>query len=333
MESLAYLNLAIAHDNPPIGESLRFNPSPLSLNKLSFLCKSSLYLVTFSLIVGTTNPAWAILQEGDRGEEVVVLQQHLKKLGYLQATPTGYFGPMTENALIQFQRSQQLTPDGIYGSQTQQALVSQINQQTNHSASPNAILRRGDRGESVRLLQEQLGIAGFFTGNATGFYGPQTESAVMRFQAARELTVDGIAGTQTRRALPAVGGETATPIASTSTSNPNFLTVGSRGQAVAELQKRLKALGYFEGPITGYFGEQTQNAVIRFQQEQELRPDGIVGVNTLDALAETVPKESVRTIQQRLQSLGYYNGSIDGIWGQGTQQALEAAQRANNIGL
>src|SRR5690348_13117176 len=49
----------------------------------------------------------------------------------------------------------------------------------------------------VRVLQRRLARAGCAPGPIDGLYGPRTEQAVIRFQAARGLLVDGIAGPQT----------------------------------------------------------------------------------------------------------------------------------------
>jgi hypothetical protein len=61
--------------------------------------------------------------------------------------------------------------------------------------SAPVVLKRGDRGKSVRKLQGALGIA------ADGVFGPQTERAVKRFQKSKGLTVDGVVGPNTRDAL------------------------------------------------------------------------------------------------------------------------------------
>jgi len=59
---------------------------------------------------------------------------------------------------------------------------------------------------------------------------------------------------------------------------------GSRGEDVLHLQTRLQALGYDPGKSDGIFGEKTEAAVIRFQQDKGLKPDGIVGAKTWNAI-------------------------------------------------
>lgn len=53
------------------------------------------------------------------------------------------------------------------------------------------ILRRGDSGVAVKQLQEKLNV------EADGYFGPDTEAAVTRFQQARGLVADGIVGSYT----------------------------------------------------------------------------------------------------------------------------------------
>lgn len=58
-----------------------------------------------------------------------------------------------------------------------------------------AMLRKGDRGNSVRELQTRLGIA------ADGAFGPATHAAVIAFQSAHGLVADGLVGPKTWEAL------------------------------------------------------------------------------------------------------------------------------------
>lgn len=60
--------------------------------------------------------------------------------------------------------------------------------------------------------------------------------------------------------------------------------LGSRGQEVRNIQSRLKEWGYYKGSIDGVYGQQTKNAVIKFQKKNGLKADGIAGNATLSAI-------------------------------------------------
>ncbi|MEG4212309.1 peptidoglycan-binding protein [Microcoleus sp. S13_B4] len=67
--------------------------------------------------------------------------------------------------------------------------------------------------------------------------------------------------------------------------NPSLaIKKGDSGSEVAELQKTLQNAGYFRGRATGFYGSLTQAAVKKFQAENNLKVDGIVGPKTLSAL-------------------------------------------------
>ncbi|WP_414564432.1 MULTISPECIES: peptidoglycan-binding protein [unclassified Anabaena] len=210
----------------------------------------------------------------------------------------------------------------------------------NKRRHPN-LLVRGDEGEEVRALQQQLQVAGFYFGNATGVFGPITEEAVRRFQAAYNLGVDGVVGPATVGKLPpvGVGGEAPTIAARpTATTNRDNLTIGDRGEAVRLLQEHLISAGYLHGTPNGYFGSYTADAVRRFQAANYLAASGIAGPTTRAKLYEvinTAPKSdfSVLEIQRRLQEKGFYKGNLNGVMADDTRRAIQQAQEFYGISL
>ncbi len=64
-------------------------------------------------------------------------------------------------------------------------------------------------------------------------------------------------------------------------AQPALSKYGSSGQEVRQIQTKLKAAGYYTGAVDGIFGAATRAAVIAFQKDCGLTPDGIAGPKTL----------------------------------------------------
>ncbi len=64
------------------------------------------------------------------------------------------------------------------------------------------VLRRGDEGADVAILQRKLKNMNYYNYNIDGLYGRNTETAVKKFQEAKQIKVDGIAGPETFSHLP-----------------------------------------------------------------------------------------------------------------------------------
>lgn len=118
-------------------------------------------------------------------------------------------------------------------------------------------------------------------------------------------------------------------------------TVQTAPQTSAEVrgtQQRLTALGFYDGPIDGVWGQDTRAAVERYQQSRGLAMTGRIDEPTRAALRAPPPRPvtlsdatDVRTVQNRLRQLNYYNGPADGVWGTSTQAAMENFQRSRGL--
>jgi peptidoglycan hydrolase-like protein with peptidoglycan-binding domain len=99
----------------------------------------------------------------------------------------------------------------------------------------------------------------------------------------------------------------------TATNAQAAITQGASGLLVTGLQERLKTLGYLAESPSGYFGDKTREAVVKFQRDRKLTVDGVVGDQTEKALrSQPLNKDTVRQLQQELKSKGVYQGAIDG---------------------
>lgn len=218
--------------------------------------------VTMLLMITPTALAadYSTLRYGDQSEDVTTLQQELNSKGYLNVSPTGYYGWMTEAAVFGFQKDNGLSQDGIAGQNTQSKLFGM-------AATSSALLKLGSTGSNVTSLQGKLHTLGYLDyKGATGYFGELTKTAVVRFQKNNGLSADGIAGTATIAKLYSSSAKSLT------------LRVGSSGEAVSALQQRLATLGFFTyGQATGYYGSVTKSAVVSFQSACGLAADGIAG--------------------------------------------------------
>lgn len=194
-----------------------------------------------------------ILQVGSQGYEVTELQALLKLLGYYDGAVDGLYQDSTAIAVANFQRAAGLQADGIVGQNTWD-----------------------------RLLPPVLSIASPANPTTAADLSPTPTAA-----AAPVSTPIPTAATPTPAATPA---PTPTPAAEAATANPTpsvdlpVLRLGMRGSAVARLQERLRATGFFNGAIDGIFGAQTEMAVKAAQRSFRLDPDGVVGPATWAAL-------------------------------------------------
>jgi N-acetylmuramoyl-L-alanine amidase len=147
-------------------------------------------------------------------------------------------------------------------------------------------LRRGDTGPLVSALCDVLRRAtgadaspdGAARTGADAVFDEELERRVRAFQQERGLLADGVVGRQTAIVLDAARWRLGDRILLFTPGHP------MRGDDVAALQERLVVLGVHVGPVDGVFGPVTEASLRELQRGLGLRPDGICGPATLDAL-------------------------------------------------
>jgi peptidoglycan hydrolase-like protein with peptidoglycan-binding domain/DNA invertase Pin-like site-specific DNA recombinase len=130
----------------------------------------------------------------------------------------------------------------------------------------------------VRALQRLLARQGWRPGPVDGLFGPLTEAAVVRFQAAAGLAADGVVGPHTGRALRA--------LSRGHLRRPAGYAKPAGSARVRGLQSRLRRLGYSPGPIDGLFGPRTELALAHLQQSGGLPASGVANTATRRLLTD-----------------------------------------------
>ena len=198
-------------------------------------------------------------------------------------------------------------------------------------------LRFGDDNDRVKELQQLLKKVDCFDFDEfTGYFGKTTEEGVRKFQSLHGLAVDGVAGTETLEKLREAAGQD-TPATGL---KPDSICYGMSGDDVTKIQQKLKELGLFNEEVTDFYGRKTEAAVKAFQEAAGLKADGIAGAKTremlfsdfkTDSLIPGMKGDEVKKLQQRMKDLGYYTGSVTGLYGQLTQDAVAYYQKLNGL--
>lgn len=172
-----------------------------------------------------------------------------------------------------------------------------------------ALYRKGDTGEAVRDIQERLLALGFdISGDSRGEFGDATYMAVIAFQESQRIAADGMVGRETWRTLVDAG-----------------FTLGDRllyyrmpmlhGDDVAELQRRLNAIGFDAGAVDGIFGPDTLRAVLDFQNNRIMAEDGIVGPMVVAEL-ELISRETGKMGRHEVREKVWLSNLPQSITGQ-----------------
>jgi len=158
----------------------------------------------------------------------------------------------------------------------------------------------------VAALQVALRIRGTYGGGIDGIFGPETQTAVRRFQRSQGLIVDGDPGPRTRAAF----GRFARHRLGT-----RLLRSGRFGWDVAALQHLLVRCGFTVGGIDGFFGPRTRTVVVRYQHRASLVVDGVAGAATIRGLRRALGcRELKGTVPSGVTVSGVGIGGLSAHW-------------------
>lgn len=208
--------------------------------------------------------------------------------------------------------------------------------------------------DSVRLRGGPSSSAAILTvikkGDAVTVTGDSGQYKIVEYENRKGFVVETFLSAATN-------GEAAVTVSPEIAAKYPTLTNGSNGPEVKALQEGLKELGYYTKAIDSKYGSGTATAVRNFQEKNSLTVNGIADGNMQALLFEgqplnargvktntkTLPNiegvtirpgdqgDAVMAVQQILTNLKLYSGNLDGKYGQKTQEAVRAFQRANKL--
>jgi soluble lytic murein transglycosylase-like protein len=201
---------------------------------------------------------------------IAALQVALRARGLYPGTVDGISGPLTRTALMTFQRNHRIRATGKIGMATRCKLGT-----LGTPLLGQRVLSRGRVGWDVASLEFRLRAFGLPAKRVDGRFDAATAAALRRFQRARGLRPDGIAGVRTFRAL-AHGGTTKRAPAKRAATQSLVHTV-QPGEGFAVIARRY---GVSAAKLAGANGLTLQSVIV---PGQKLRVPGA-------QLAGTTPK-------------------------------------------
>ena len=274
-------------DLPDVDEQLAFNTEALRVDELPVL-----------LLPGDL-PAWRNLDEGAEGSDVEQLETALVALGYDPGNLTvdENFTSTTDSMIDAWQEEVGLEIDGRFALADafftpSEPIVTDVLVSVGDTvgvgtpilvvetepAGARLRIENGDRGATVRNLQELLVAAGFDPGDINGIFDDDTEEAVEAFQESHDLEVTGVVDHATWNLLPRASES------------------GTSDADVLQLQEALDRLGY-EVPTNGVTDEATTSAIEAWQADIGADIDGTIDLGEVIFLPESVRvTEAVLTI-------------------------------------
>ena len=228
------------------------------MSRRRLICFLTALVLAVSLCASALALDSGTLKYGSRGEAVRKLQQALIDQGYLKGSADGVFGNKTENAVRAFQKAKKLKVDGLAGKKTQELLYGSSGSKTTSSSSSASsssttsssgdgslfggnytTIRLKNEGARVKTLQSALIRLNYLSGKADGKFGSKTLDAVALFQKENGLSVDGLAGKKTLKAIETADkngtkrGSTNSSSTTSSSSSSSNTSSSSSGTAVA----------------------------------------------------------------------------------------------------
>lgn len=263
-------------------------------------------------------------KHGDYGLTVLILQEHLKTLGYFDGPMTGSFGDVTAAALGAFVNDMGIgEPSDQLTVKTSAYILAALQQQADEPRL--GVVGPDSPAGDIKSAQRLLRYLGHYKGRTNGVYDDTLFQAILSFQQSTQLVgnkeapgagrigpmTKGKLSEQWRRKQVAMKAEqylllrrVNETLAKKGILVTQFLKKGSSGPQVVRLQELLARGGFFPADqINGNFGDLTASSLLKYQMAQGIVKGsadsgaGTVGPFTLRKLREQLVRESYRTVR------------------------------------
>lgn len=258
---------------------------------------------------------------GSTGNEVRTIQVELNRIGAnYPAIPkivpaNGIYGERTVEAVRVFQGVFGLAQTGIVNKSTWYQIkyiftaVKGLSELTSEGLTEDEVenilgenLRQGDYGQRVRIVQYFLNVIAYFNPEipsvySDGVFNSEMDAQVRAFERFYGLNPDGVVDFRTWQLINEIYRNIRDNLpegyaGSTAALYPGYnLTPGMRNDDVREFQTYLRVIGQNIASVpvievTGYYGPETERAVMTFQRLYGIDPTGNVGALTWDTVAK-----------------------------------------------
>ena len=264
---------------------------------------------------------YATMRPGESSSRVRVLQKALNDLGYNAGVEDGTYGKGTEAAVRWFQMMHNLSVDGKAGEKTLRCMESFFNADgtvRSDYTPPSATVPPAATNAPATSAPGVSGV-GIFGGDYSKMVRGEVSGRVRTLQNALNALgynagkADGVYGAGTEAAVRWFQ------------QVQNLIIDGKAGEnTLRRMESFFNADGTVRSDYTPPTAQATANPGVPTTAPS-------VGSAPTRTLRPGDSGEDVRSVQARLQALGYYYGALDGKYGAGTEAAVYQFQLRNNI--
>ena len=252
---------------------------------------------------GKTNAKVVLRKEADKESKALQTLPVGEEVDILSSTGDWYkvrYGKFTGYVMKKYVKASGSVSSSSSTSSSSKSSSSSVSSKIKALGTAPGIMRPGDENSDVKKLQQALQILGYYDGKIDSDYGSGTQAAVKAYQKDKGLTADGYAGERTIKSI-------------FGSCNSKSMTTQAK-----------------PGSSSGSSSAKTEN-----KESAKSKYPTVNSVKEIGSAPATSRKGDSGTkvvkLQQALECLGYYDGAIDGDYGEGTYKAVKKFQQKRGM--